>query len=45
MIQTECTFAYTSELRTHLEVARPGDVDDGGLLGVLLVLLARLLGD
>ena len=30
---------------THLEVSCPGDVDDGGLLGVLLVLLARLLGD
>ena len=32
-------------ITTHLEVASPGDVDDGGLLGVLLVLLARLLGD
>ena len=32
-------------ITTHLEVSRPGDVDDGGLLGVLLVLLARLLGD
>merc|ERR1712117_414271 len=32
-------------LAQNLEVARPGDVDDGGLLGVLLVLLARLLRD